>query len=288
MNSTLNTATGSPDAVLTARADERLTHAYEQIALADEQLARVTEKLSNMERDSQRRPAAVSIPRSSRDRPALRGLVGLVLAGCIGGAAFASQSSGIGRSMIEQWAPHLLPASPLAKSENAVPGTPPPQLAAVEPTSAQPTPSSAQPAPSAQTAAPSQDAASPPASISPELVQALQAMARDIATLQHGVEQLRANQDRMAADNARAIEQLKTSRDQAAHLAVARPVEKPVEPSSRAKPPAPAPQPVASATRKPPQPPPQAQAKPPQAQAKPPQAQARARSQPIQLQPDDQ
>ena len=83
MNSTPNTATASPDAVLAARANERLTHAYEQIALADEQLARVTEKLSNMERDSQRRPAAVSPPRSSRDRPALRGLVGLVLAGCM-------------------------------------------------------------------------------------------------------------------------------------------------------------------------------------------------------------
>lgn len=281
MNSTLNTAAASPDAVLAARADERLTHAYEQIALADEQLARVTEKLSNMERESQRRPAAVSPLQPSRDRPALRGLVGLVLAGCIGGAAFASQSSGIGRSMIGQWVPHFGPASPPAKSENPAPSAPPLQLAAVETTSAQPTPASAQPAPSAQTPAPSQDAASPPASIPPELVQALQAMARDIATLQHGVEQLKANQDRMAADNARAIEQLKASREQATHLAVAKPVEKPVDPSSRAKPPAPATQPVANAARKPPQP-------PPQAQAKPSQAQARARSQPIQLQPDDQ
>jgi len=278
MNSTLNTATASPDAVLAARADERLTHAYEQIALADEQLARVTEKLSNMERDSQRRPVAVSLPQSSRDRPALRGLVGLVLAGCIGGAAYAAQSTGIGRSMIGQWVPHLVPVSPPAKSENPAPSAPPLQLAAVDTTSTQPTPTSAEPAPSAQTPA-SQDAASPPASISPELVQALQAMARDIATLQHGLEQLRANQDRMAADNARAIEQLKTNREQAAHLAVAKPIEKPVEPSARAKPPAPAPQPVANAARKPPQPP---------VQAKPSQAQARARSQPIQLQPDDQ
>jgi hypothetical protein len=279
MNSTLNTATGSPEAVLAARADERLTHAYEQIALADEQLARVTEKLSNMERGSQRRPAAVSPPQPSRDRPALRGLVGLLLAGCIGGAAFASQSSGIGRSMISQWAPSFVPASPRAKSEDPAPSAPPLQLAAVETTSTQPTSSSAQPTPSAQTPAPSQDAASPPASISPELVQALQAMARDIATLQHGVEQLRANQDRMAADNARAIEQLRASREQATHLAVAKPVEKPVEPSARSKPPAPAPQAVANTARKPPQPP---------AQAKPSQAQARARSQPIQLQPDDQ
>lgn len=281
MNSTLNPTAGGPDSILAARADERIAHAYEQIVRADEQLARVTEHVSKMEHDAMRQPAAVGGPQPSRDRPALRGLVGLVLAGCIGGAAFAAQSSGIGRSMISQWAPHLVPVSPLAKSENPLPSAPPLQLAAVETTSAQPTPASAQPAPSAQTPAPSQDAASPPASISPELVQALQAMARDIATLQHGVEQLKANQDRMAADNARAIEQLKTSREQAPHLAVAKPVEKPVEPSSRAKPPAPAPQPVASAARKPPQP-------PPQAQAKPSQAQARARSQPIQLQPDDQ
>jgi hypothetical protein len=244
----------------------------------DEQRARVSEQFSRTEHDAMSQPAAGGGPHSSRDRPALRGLVGLILAGCIGGAAFALQSSAIGRSMIGQY---LVPVSPLAKSENRVPSAPPLQLAAVEATSAQPTPSSAQPTPSAQVPAPSQDAASPPASISPELVQALQAMARDIANLQHGVEQLRANQDRMAADNARAIEQLKASREQTTHLAVAKPAEKPVEPPSRAKPPAPAVQPVANAARKPPQP-------PPQAQAKPSQAQARARSQPVQLQPDDQ
>ena len=39
--------------------------------------------------------------------------------------------------------------------------------------------------------------------MSPELTQLLQAMARDIATVQQGVEQLKASQERMAADNAR-------------------------------------------------------------------------------------
>ena len=39
MGSTSNPTPDNPDAVLTARTDERLAHVYEQIALADEQLA---------------------------------------------------------------------------------------------------------------------------------------------------------------------------------------------------------------------------------------------------------
>ena len=61
MNSTIN-----PDAVLSARADERLAHAYEQIARADDELTRVTERLSRMESDAARAPAAAYSPRPSR------------------------------------------------------------------------------------------------------------------------------------------------------------------------------------------------------------------------------
>src|SRR6201986_5167201 len=87
MNSTIN-----PDAVLSARADERLAHAYEQIARADDELTRVTEKLSRMEREAARDPVAAYRPRQPRGGSASRGLIAFILTACIAGAAFASRS----------------------------------------------------------------------------------------------------------------------------------------------------------------------------------------------------
>jgi hypothetical protein len=260
MNSSLN-----PDAVLAARADERLAHAYQQIVRADDQLARVTEKLSKMEHDAAPPAAEVGGLRPSRERPAMRGLAGLVLAGCIGAAAYAAQSpSGeAARLAIAQWAPAFTPAlSPrLAKpGDGASPAQPAVQMAVAEATAPQP-------ALAAQS--PAQDMTPPPAAMPAELTQMLQAMARDIAAVEQGIEQLKANQERMAADNARAIEQLKASQAQVAHL-----VAKPLAPDARAKPPVPPPpQTAATAARKP-------------APTQP--SQARAQSQPVQLQPDRQ
>src|SRR6516164_4241232 len=109
MNSTENPAATEADDVLIARADARLAHAYEQIARADEQLARVTEKLSKMEHNSTRHPPAVPRQKPSHGRPALRGLIGLLLAACIGVAAFVSQSSygDAAKLILSRWAPHL-------------------------------------------------------------------------------------------------------------------------------------------------------------------------------------
>jgi hypothetical protein len=81
-----------PDPVPMARADERLARAYEQIARADEQLARVTEQLSTLEHDATRPRSAVPGRRPLPDRPALRGIIGFLLAACIFAAAFVSQS----------------------------------------------------------------------------------------------------------------------------------------------------------------------------------------------------
>jgi hypothetical protein len=193
-------------------------------------------------------------PPPSRERPALRGLLGLVLAACIGGAAFAAQTpyGEAARLTIAQWAPSLVSTSSpwLQKSEDsAEPRLPAVQLAAAEATPPQSAPSA-------------QDVAPTPAPIPPELTQLLQSMARDIATVEQGIEQLKASQERMAADNARAIEQLKASQEQAARV-----VAKPSEPDTRAKT---TPRPVAVAARKPPPP-----------------SQARAH-QPVQLQPKQQ
>ena len=274
MNSTIN-----PDAVLSARADERLAHAYEQIARADDELTRVTEKLSRMENEAGRHPAATYGPRLSRSRSGARGFLALVLAACIGAAAFASHSS-YGEAIRATFAPFVpsyVSAAWLSvprPQEQVSQSSSPVQLAAAATTLLQPTPAAQTPV---QDVAPAP--ASAPAPSSADLAQMLQSMTHDIATVQQGSEQLKANQAQMAADNARAIDELRASQEQLTHLAarsVERPAAKPVAQETRAKPPLPppgSPKPVASAARKPPPAPP---------------SQARARAQPVQLQPDAQ
>jgi len=71
---------------------------------ADEELARIQQQLSRLKRDAARHPA-----RRSRDRPWLRGLIGLFIAACIAAAAFVSQSSY--RDAVARWAPQLISAS---------------------------------------------------------------------------------------------------------------------------------------------------------------------------------
>jgi hypothetical protein len=273
MNSTTTANARNPDDILVARADERLAHAYEQIARADDQLSRVTEQLSRLEQGPVRHPSAVLGSQPSRGKSALRGVTGLVLAAGIGAAAYALQASPYAESakaMIAQWAPHGVSTSPLALAKPGDPATTP---ATVQLASAETMPSQAPPA----VQSPAQEVAPASAPASPELTQMLQSMARDIATLEQGIEQLKANQERMAADNARAIGELKASQEQMAHLVVKPPVQ-----DTRAKTAAPpAPKPVAAAAPKPIA---AAAHKPPPA-APPP---ARAHSQPIQLQPDDQ
>src|SRR5258708_20856492 len=86
MDTALNLKETDPRHVLVARADEELAHAYEQITRAGEELARAEKQLSKLEHD------AVLANRSLFDRPAVRRFTGLLLAACIGVAAFPSQS----------------------------------------------------------------------------------------------------------------------------------------------------------------------------------------------------
>jgi hypothetical protein len=274
MNSTPNPASTADD-VLTARADQRLAHAYQQITQADEQLARLTEQMSKLESDGARHPSLVS-SRASHGKSVLRGVIGLVLAAGIGAAAFAAQSpyGEPARSMIAQWVPQFVSTSPAQSRPPAADvqaSQPSIQLAAAETTPSQP-------AVPLQTSA--QDIA--PAPLPPELTQLLQSMAHDIAVVQQGIEELKANQERMFADTARAIEQVKVNQEQSTRVAARppqKPAEKPPEQDRRAAasaaptPASPARSPtVANAAHRPP-------AQPPQ---------AGARSQPIQLQPADQ
>jgi hypothetical protein len=215
MNSTPNLTTTEADDALIAHADARLARAYEQIAHADAQLARVTEKLSRIEHDATRHPAAVPRRKPSRGWSALRGLIGLLLAACVGVAAFASQSSygDAAKLIISQWAPHLVSTSSLPLEKSALPAQPNPstvQVArAVEAAPPQATPSAP---------ATAQDVAPIVAPTSPELAQLLQTLTRVLTNVEQGIEHLKAGQERMANDNAKVVEQLRANQEQVARL----------------------------------------------------------------------
>ncbi|UPJ52503.1 hypothetical protein IVB30_14815 [Bradyrhizobium sp. 200] len=207
---------------MVARADERLAHAYEQIARADEQLARVNEQISRMEYDAGEKKAVNKLRRPSHGRPALRGVIGLALTACICFAAFASQSYGeTTKLMISRWVPQLAASLPPAKPELAAQQSlPVVRVAAADATVSQISPS-AQSAP--------QEAASAP--IPPEVTQSLQTMARDLASVQQEIEQLKASQQELARENAGIAEQLKASQEQ-----IARAISSASEQNQRPKP----------------------------------------------------
>jgi hypothetical protein len=253
MNSMPNPKQTDPHDVAVAA----LKQAYEQIERADRQ--RVDEQASKQ--DAARHPSdqqkrlAVPGRQSSRGRLALQGLIGLLLAACIGAAVIAWQSHGdASKQMIARWAPQLdLTSSPAP--ENPVPAQPSPP--AVQAAAAKATPP--QPAPPAQTAP------EPPGQ-----AQLLQSTARDLAAAGQNIEQLRASieqlktsQEQMGRDNAAVAEQLKASQEQmardnaavaeqqlkASQEQMARLVAKASEQNLRPKTSAPRPQPIATPTR---------------------------------------
>ena len=144
----------------------------------------------------------------SRGRPALRGLVGLLLAACIFAAAFASQSSysGVAKQTIARWAPQLVSTSSLPPNKSGLAAQPSPsalQLVAAEPMCR---------TPSAQTVP--QELGLTAAPLSPEVEQRLQTMTSQLANVEHEIEQVKTSQDQMAHDNAKSGEQLKVTREQ--------------------------------------------------------------------------
>src|SRR6266404_9573962 len=238
MEPTLNPKPTDPRHVLTARADEELAQAYQQSTSAGEEIARAEEQLSRLERAARR---AVPGKRPSLGR-AVRGFVGLMLAACIGVAAFVWQSpyGDAARQIIVSWVPQLVLTSSLPLEKPGLSAQPsPPTVQAAAATTAPP-----QPAPLAQSAR--EDVVPTAAALSPELTQLLQSMARDLATLGQAIEQLKASQEQMARDNANAAEQFKASQEQ-----MARVIAKASEQNLRPKTSAPPPRPTATSTRKP-------------------------------------
>jgi hypothetical protein len=149
------------------------------------------------------------------------------------------------------------PTAPQAVSQQPAPQqSQPQQQASQQPVSQQPVsqpPASQQPAPSAL-AAP-EAAASTAVVLPPELTQSLQAMARDLATVQQGMEQLKANQEQMSRDIAKLTEQ--DARHKASLPPSPRPTPIPARPAARRPAPAfPPPQAAVQPRYTPPPPPP--------------------------------
>src|SRR6476619_2265809 len=216
MNSIPTSNANDPDAPV-PRADERLAHAYGQITRAGEELARVSEQVAKMEHDAERQPSAgppsagppsaEPRPQPPPGRPALRALVGLVVAACIVVAALVLQSSyGAGAKLVvARWAPQLVSTSP---SENPpLPAQPP--SSTVQAAAAEATPPQATPLP--QTGP--QDAAPTTTAALPDHTELLQTMARDLANLKRNIEELQATQQQMVRDNSKVIEELKASQE---------------------------------------------------------------------------
>lgn len=180
------------DKDLVARADERLARAYEQIALADVQLARVNEQISTLDKEGARKKPR----RRSRGRPALRGLIALLLTGGVCAAALAMNSRGDKPPpMIAQWMQPLAqaPESPKLAADRLQPDV---QIAAAD---------------APQALAPNGAASPTP----PDTAEQLQAMSRDLVSLQQDIEQLKANQEALFRESAANAEQVKQTREQA-------------------------------------------------------------------------
>jgi hypothetical protein len=213
MNSIPTSKANEPPDAPAPRADERLAHAYGQFTRVGEELARVSEQVARMEHDAERPPSAGPPsagprPQSPPGRPALRALVGLVLAACIVVAALVLQSSyGAGAKLVvARWAPQLVSTLP---SENPpVPAQPAPST--VQVTAAEATPPQATPLP--QTAP--QDATPTTTAALPDHTELLQTMARDLANMERDIEQLKANQQQIVRDSSKAVEELKANQEE--------------------------------------------------------------------------
>jgi hypothetical protein len=261
MNSMPNPEQTDPHDVAVAA----LRQAREQIGRADKPLPRVDEQVSRSEQGAARKPSgqqkrlAVPDRRPSRGRLALLGLIGLLLAACISVAALAWQSpyGDAAKLIIARWAPQRVSTSSLPLEKQELPAQPSPPTVDVAATAALP-----QPAPLAQT--PPRDVAPTAVPLSPELAQWLQTMARDLANVEQGIEQLKTSQEQMVRDNAELAEQLKAAQAQmardnanaagqlkASQEQIARLIAKASEQNLRPKTSAPPPRPITTPARKP-------------------------------------
>jgi len=239
----------TPDVVLVARAEEELSRLAREAKIRSDTKSSQPPQSPRMEPEvpPSEVPAVDTSFRAARidDGPSMaqrmgRGLVGLVLAVCIGGAAVAWRASGeVAKEAIANWTPQFATkSSPPAEqsspaAQDVAPAAPQvEQAAAAAPAAAQDTP--AETTPTATTSLAAAAAAAIPTPADP--TQQLQSMARDLANLGQEVTllkaslaELKASNEQMSREMAKVSEQnqrLKLSALQA--KAAVPPVRKPV------------------------------------------------------------
>ena len=228
------------------RADGELAHAYEQIKSAQEELARLDQLVSGMERGGKgppirqpggtgAEPGGITVneapgsrtsenkaarPGVWRRRPMLLALVGFLLAICIFGAAFASRYRNEAKAIMARWAP---PVS-IAHKETSEPQGPAKSLMAqvangVAGGAADAGEQSFPPAVPSQKETkdvPSTGAATSADGTSADLAQSLKTIAHDVADINEKLDQLKSSYDQTLREHADAIQQLKTTQEQTA------------------------------------------------------------------------
>jgi len=207
------------------------------------------------------RPAAVNNVEVPGDRPsigrrAVRAFIRFLWVACIGGAGVAWQFYGdAAKQIVAKWAPSFVLILSPPPENPRLPEQPTPPAVQASATKAAPP----QPAPLAQTA--TEGVAPTAAALSPESAQLLQSMARDLATAGQEIEQLKASQEQMFRDVAKASEQNRRPKISASPpRSAAAPPRKPMpfRPSQAPT----SPQAVAPSVLRQPEPQPQAKAQP--------------------------
>jgi len=187
-------------AAMAARLEQAIARTHQQRA---HERARVHDPAQHPSDDRQ---AAVVIPGDppSHGRPSLHTIFGLLLVGCIGVAAIAWLSYGDEfKQMINRQ-----PSQSVQSSSRSLELQPSPPTVQADAANAA-TPQSALQAKTG-------DVPTRATAFSPGFAQLPQTVARDIAAMGQEIEQLKANQEQMARDNAKIAEQLKASQEQMA------------------------------------------------------------------------
>ncbi len=193
-----------------------ITEAHGLIGHGGERLVQFEERAFKLEEKNARPHPPNELPRSAEPAPwSSRGgpvlwSVGLLTVACIGVAAFAS------RSDRGQAAPDPISTSSMSKEKSEMPARPAPNKAdvAAETDAGTPQPSRAQT--TLERAAREPPAAAP---IAPDLAQQIQTIARELATLEQGINQLKTGQAQIVRDNAELAEHLKGVQEMARHNA---------------------------------------------------------------------
>jgi hypothetical protein len=191
--------------------------------------------------DTTFRPAADNI-RLPGDRPSIarrvvRGLIGFLLALCIGVASFVWQSpyGDEARQRLASWVPQSALTLLQPRENSGLPAEPTPP--ADQPVAAATAPAQAAPAQAASPVQTAAEAAAPTAAaLSSESTQLLQSMAHDLATVEQGIEQLKASQEQLVRDNAKLAEQIKTNQERMTRVLLAKSSEQSLRPKPPARP----------------------------------------------------